>query len=76
MCIGIGHKHSWIMLVGCAVPLLMIFVLPLLGVRDGWVVPVALAAMLFCHLITANVAARGARNSHSHSTSGEPHVHH
>lgn len=64
------------MLIGCAVPLLMIFDLPLLGVHEGWVVPVALAAMLVSHFITATFAARGARNGHSHPTSGEPHAHH
>ncbi|MGQ0627228.1 MAG: hypothetical protein ACT4PL_03905 [Phycisphaerales bacterium] len=46
------------MLLGCLGPLLLIFVLPLVGVREGWVIPIALAAMLACHLLTATFSWR------------------
>ena len=58
MCCGPGHKHLWLMLLGCLGPLLLIFVLPLVGVREGWVIPIALAAMLACHLLTATFSWR------------------
>lgn len=46
------------MLVGCLAPLLLIFVLPLAGVREGWVIPIALAAMLACHFVAATFSWR------------------
>ena len=42
MCCGPGHKHSWLMLLGCLGPLLLIFLLPAFGVRGGWILPLAL----------------------------------
>ena len=72
---GHEHRHSWLMLIGCALPLLMIFVLPLLGIRQGWVVPIALAAMLLCHLMTGAVASRGAKG-HGEAATGDAHAHH
>ena len=73
MCGGHNSKHSWLVLLGCMVPLLMIFVLPLLGVREGLIVPIALVAMLLCHLVTAGLASRGAADQ---GTQGGSHVHH
>lgn len=64
MCCGPGHKHSWLMLLGCLGPLLLIFVLPLVGVREGWVIPIALAAMLACHLLAATFSWRRGGSDH------------
>ena len=73
MCGGHDRSHSWLMLLGCAVPLLMIFILPLLGVREGWVIPIALLAMLLCHLVVAAVASPSAT---SDLGSGDSNAHH
>lgn len=74
---GHGHKHSWMMLIGCLVPLLMIFVLPLLGVREGWIVPLALGAMLLCHLVSAAAVARKSKSDkHIDDAQGDHDAHH
>lgn len=39
------------MLLGCILPLLMIFLLPAMGVEGGWIIWVAIGLMLGCHLI-------------------------
>ena len=39
------------MLVGCAVPLLLIFLLPAIGMGSGWVLVLAIGAMFACHLM-------------------------
>ncbi len=39
------------MLLGCMIPIAMIFVLPLLGVREGVTLAVFLVLMLGCHLL-------------------------
>lgn len=84
MCCGPGHKHSWLMLLGCLGPLLLIFVLPLVGVREGWVIPIALAAMLACHLFAATFSWRRGGSDHDAARptdrirpeGGSSHAHH
>jgi hypothetical protein len=70
MCCGPGHKQSWMMLLGCLGPLLLIFLLPAFGVRDGWVIPIALGAMLSCHLMMAGFSWR--HGGHEDHGDGEP----
>lgn len=84
MCCGPGHKHSWLMLLGCLAPLLLIFVLPLVGVRGGWVLPVTLGAMLLCHLLMATFSWHRGGTDHDgerHTDTGQTqggagHAHH
>jgi cell division protein FtsW (lipid II flippase) len=44
-------KHTMMMVVGCGLALLLIFLLPAMGLRSGWVLPVAFGAMVLCHLM-------------------------
>ncbi|RTL60041.1 MAG: hypothetical protein EKK37_04150 [Sphingobacteriales bacterium] len=44
-------KHTLMMLVGCALPLLLIFMAPLFGIRGNWSVFIFVAAMFACHLL-------------------------
>lgn len=44
-------SHSWRMLVGCVLPFLLIFALPLLGVSQGITLFAAMALMFGCHLL-------------------------
>ncbi|MFA6043728.1 MAG: hypothetical protein WC718_01980 [Phycisphaerales bacterium] len=72
------------MLLGCLGPLLLIFVLPFVGVREGWVIPIALAAMLACHLLTATFSWRRSGSDHDgapptdpgRAEGGNSHAHH
>ncbi|MEX2016451.1 MAG: hypothetical protein WD873_07400 [Candidatus Hydrogenedentales bacterium] len=52
--------HIW-MLLGCLVPFLLIFVLPIFGVSEGALVPIFVLAMLGCHLLMM----RGHNTKHS-----------
>ncbi|MFM9994950.1 MAG: hypothetical protein ACKVU4_04015 [Phycisphaerales bacterium] len=69
---------------GCLGPLLLIFMLPLVGVREGWVIPIALAAMLACHLLTATFSWRRSGADHDgapptdpgRAEGGNSHAHH
>jgi hypothetical protein len=60
------------MLLGCLGPLLLIFVLPLVGVREGWVIPIALGAMLACHLLTATFSWRRGGSDHDGERQTDP----
>ena len=44
-------KHNLLMIVGCGLPLLLIFLLPALGMGTGWAFAVAFVAMVACHLM-------------------------
>ncbi|QDV85293.1 hypothetical protein TBK1r_42720 [Stieleria magnilauensis] len=44
-------SHFWRMLLGCMIPILMVFVLPLFGVSEGVTLAVFLVLMLGCHLL-------------------------
>jgi len=44
-------KHLLMMVIGCGLALLLIFLLPALGLGIGWVLAVAFGAMMLCHLM-------------------------
>lgn len=44
-------KHLLMMVIGCGLALLLIFLLPALGLGTGWVLAVAFLAMMLCHLM-------------------------
>ncbi len=44
-------SHFWRMLLGCMIPIAMIFVLPLFGVSEGVTLAAFLVLMLGCHLL-------------------------
>ncbi|MCB1086309.1 MAG: hypothetical protein KDM63_04640 [Verrucomicrobiae bacterium] len=44
-------KHFLLMLLGCGLPLLLIFLLPAFGVSEGVTLAIFLVLMLGCHLL-------------------------
>lgn len=44
-------KHFLHMLIGCGLPILLIFVLPLFGVTEGVTLAVFIVLMFSCHLL-------------------------
>jgi hypothetical protein len=56
-------KHLLIMLLGCGLPILLIFLLPAFGVSEGWTLSIFLVLMLFCPLLHFKL----------HSTGGHHH---
>ena len=59
-------KHTLMMLIGCAMPLLLIFLLPAVGVGSGWVLALAIGAMFACHLMHFGMHKHGEKGSHEH----------
>ena len=57
-------KHTLLMLIGCALPLLLIFLLPAVGVEGGWVLVLAIIAMFACHLMHFGMHTRGKKGDH------------
>ena len=54
-------KHFLHMLIGCGLPMLLIFVLPYFGVSEGVTLTVFMVLMLACHLLMM----RGNMSDHS-----------
>ncbi len=61
-------KHNLMMIIGCGLPLLLIFLLPAIGMGIGWVLAVAFGAMLICHLMHLGM--------HNHGGKGDKHERH
>ena len=59
-------KHTLMMLIGCAVPLLLIFLLPAVGVGSGWVLALAIGAMFACHLMHFGIHKHGEKGDYEH----------
>ena len=64
-------SHFWRMLLGCLVPMLLIFVLPLFGVSEGITLTVFIVLMLGCHLL---MIPGHASSHHTRSTEGDHHA--
>ncbi len=44
-------KHLLAMVIGCALALLLIFLLPAIGLGGSWMLVVVIGAMMLCHLV-------------------------
>lgn len=45
------NKHTILMLIGCVLPLLLIFLLPVFGITGNISILVFIVVMFFCHLL-------------------------
>ena len=45
------NKHLFWMIIGCTVPLLLIFLLPLFGITGNYTFLIFIVAMFACHLL-------------------------
>ena len=45
------NKHLFWMIIGCTVPLLLIFLLPLMGISGKYAFLIFIVAMFACHLL-------------------------
>lgn len=65
-------NHALKMLAGCVLPLLLIFVLPLLGISEGVTLFIAMLLMFACHLLMM----RGHHSeNHENPHNGDHHAH-
>ncbi|MBV07893.1 MAG: hypothetical protein CMN21_01595 [Rubinisphaera sp.] len=58
-------RHFLHMLIGCGLPMLMIFALPLFGVSEGITLTIFIVLMLGCHLLM--IREHVTENSDQHS---------
>ena len=68
-------KHLVHMLIGCVLPFLLIFVLPLFGVGEGVTMFVFVALMFACHLFMIRGHGHGGGNFERSGEKGEDHAH-
>lgn len=67
-------RHAVRMILGCTLPLLLLFLLPVLGIGEGVTLFVAIVLMFACHLFMTH--------GHDHDpskherTQGDSHAHH
>ncbi|MCL7489683.1 MAG: hypothetical protein M8357_16065 [Desulfobulbaceae bacterium] len=61
-------NHSLKMVIGCLVPLLLIFLLPYFGITEGWGVFLFIVFMFGCHLFMM-----GGHGDDDHQNKGEKH---
>jgi hypothetical protein len=59
-------KHNLMMIIGCGVPLLLIFLFPAAGLGSGWVLVLAIGAMFACHLMHFGTHNHGEKGNHKH----------
>lgn len=60
-------KHTLMMVLGCGLALLLIFLLPALGLGSGWMLAIVFSVMILCHLMHFGM--------HSGENSGESDEH-
>lgn len=58
------NKHTIIMLVGCLLPLLLIFILPLFGIDSGVTLWIFIILMFGCHLLMMGGHGKVGHNDH------------
>lgn len=69
-------SHTLRMLLGCLLPLLLIFLLPLFGLGEGVTLFVALVLMFACHLFMIGGHQRGRdRDENRQADEGDHHAH-
>jgi hypothetical protein len=59
-------KHDLMMLICCALPVLLIFLLPAVGLGSGWVLAFAIGAMFACHLMHFGTHKHVEKGDHEH----------
>ena len=62
-------KHAFRMVVGCGIPLLLIFLLPLFGVSNSVTFSIFIVLMVVCHVV--HFAMMGRHESHGHGKEPE-----
>ena len=67
-------KHLIWMIIGCTVPLLLIFLLPLFGISGNYTILIFIVAMFACHLLMP--MRHGDHNEQSETTNTANHESH
>lgn len=63
------------MLIGCVLPFLLIFFLPVLGIGEGTALFIAIILMFACHLLMMRGHHMGDGDDEHHSERGDHHEH-
>lgn len=68
------NRHTLWMIIGCTIPLLLIFLLPVLGVQSNVTLFVFIVVMFACHLMM--IGGHGHDHAHGKQTKGGQHGSH
>ena len=68
------NKHVFWMIIGCTVPLLLIFLLPLFGITGNYTFLIFIVAMFACHLLMPMHHKDHQENKH-HSEASKTDIH-
>ncbi len=69
-------KHTFWMIIGCTVPLLLIFLLPLFGITGNYTFLIFIVAMFACHLLMPHHGRHDKSKEHSETTKTDNHESH
>ena len=61
------NKHTLMMLIGCILPLLLVFLLPIFGISGYISIFIFILAMFFCHLLMPMGHGKHRHNGETHS---------
>lgn len=67
-------NHTLRMLLGCLLPLMLIFLLPLFGLGEGGTLFIALVLMFACHLLMIGGHSGGPHENHHQTEQGDHHA--
>ena len=67
-------KRTFWMIIGCTVPLLLIFLLPLFGITGNYSILIFIVAMFACHLLMP--MHHGKHDNHSETNKTDSHESH
>ena len=72
------NKHTFWMIIGCTVPLLLIFLLPLFGITGNYTFLIFIVVMFACHLLMPHHGAHkhDGHKEHSETTKTDNHESH
>ena len=68
------NKHVFWMIIGCTVPLLLIFLLPLFGITGNYTFLIFIVAMFACHLLMP-MHHKGHQEDKQHSETAKTDIH-
>ncbi len=68
-------KHIVWMIIGCSIPLLLIFFAPTLGLSNNWSLFIFIIAMFACHLLMPHYGGHGQNNKNENSETKKQNSH-
>ncbi len=71
-----NKNHALWMLIGCALPILLIFLFPLFGIGGNWSLFIFILLMFGCHILMINWRKKGSHREHNVEIKGRKNEQH